>query len=1279
MADLYYYEEGYIDSGYHVYIANAEIYISPYFEDGYIDAGYYQDYSAIGALTCAAEIVTGVTVEASGTWTSEFTITALGYRLQQAESSQSTTFTQTIDATNLRGFDLALSMVADQSSLVGRIQQAAAAFTDAFTPSLVADAFKNHTAVIDVIASMNTEAVVDRSANVLLEHIADLNAMAAKTAVFSSNLSTTASATTTPVKIIDATASFAVTASVTADGFDVKFADSAIQARSNIFASRYLGTDRPVTVTGTFSSDYLVNSATRSSILSRLSKEPNWFFEIGGYIQPTGIWQSVDVKTIFTIPLGNKGNISCSIRYRAAQGVTFTVTALGVSRSYATGALYNDTAPINFTIGVSFIDGQSIAIYFSGTRLSTASNINPAGWSITNPVSVQFAQDFPYTLSGSTHNCYTNYAWLTYGDLTNGNSSSYSLTPRSNTLDTVFFYEFANGQETTAITHTGAAALATTADLSAQANPNTKSASASITAQSTVSVVAIKAIEAIATVSAESSTAITSTKIIQYTSAVNTTATLVDGLERIRYAESTQNALFSPSVAVQATKVGEIVLQSAFTVTTEANSFTDVPASLASQFAVTADVDGITRITAAALSTSLAVTAVIGTQEFAMISITGAFNATVNVEYFEGTALLAPMTATMTAAAVKTARITRTLASALTVTTNAFKADKDPAPVLIPHDRALFHFDETSNYIESYGGTHTITGTQWGFNASYNNESAKFGNYAVRNPVSQSQSAISTAPTGTDPVTVDFWWRPYADFKQVSTNNAYKNIFLWLGNNGFNDVAAIRLEYKNPDSGATNLFLRLNGNQVTLLPVANRGPTPGAGFDPYVSTQWHHVAVQRTSSQLQLFFNGQLVLDVAHTPVNLYNQFTWGSPGSTVFQVIDELRIYDSAEYSGNFTPSIQPYSVEYEYYIQKNGYAVLDSVSTLSGSAISVVFIDASLLAGTFAQTAQAQRTRTTASALTTTSTIYANAGKAAVATASVSSTATVTAQTARTRSADAAMSATSTITCAGTRVRYQSVDISSESTQITQAVKQTGNIIDCAAIVTQATVGERIRYADAAFSAFYSQLSVAAKNATGTVTLESAFSQSTSAEKNAVGVITLESQFTETANTADGKIVGFSSALSSEFTQETLGDRIQPAGSEMSIEFTITATTTDSKITRITADLAATVNLSADVKRFRDATTLEAGTFTITCVNDTIRFGAAGLSDSFSILASPTFIVRITAAFTAFNAIVTVGEVINLDPYLTLTIEAETRGLFILPENRIISIESETRVNII
>jgi hypothetical protein len=271
----------------------------------------------------------------------------------------------------------------------------------------------------------------------------------------------------------------------------------------------------------------------------------------------------------------------------------------------------------------------------------------------------------------------------------------------------------------------------------------------------------------------------------------------------------------------------------------------------------------------------------------------------------------------------------------------------------------------------------------------------------------------------------------------------------------------------------------------------------------------------------------------------------------------------------------------------------------------------------------------------------------------------------------------ATVTVTALVVRLVAASANTTA-SAQIT-AVKTTGVVSSVVVNTVISATGRGIFEGQPQLAAIASNLTVAAKNATGTVLLESVSQMQITAEKNAVGVIAFVSEFTQSTETADAKTVRASAAISAQFTQTVEGLRIQPAGANLSASVTQTTNSGLSKTTRVSAGLNTTASVIVSAARTRSTPTTLSASATIVCNNIVLREANANFSDSFDVLCSVQYIIRITATFSAFNSQLTVGEIINIDPALQLKIEAETRINKIPQETRVLSIESETRVNII
>jgi hypothetical protein len=396
---------------------------------------------------------------------------------------------------------------------------------------------------------------------------------------------------------------------------------------------------------------------------------------------------------------------------------------------------------------------------------------------------------------------------------------------------------------------------------------------------------------------------------------------------------------------------------------------------------------------------------------------------------------------------------------------------------------------------------------------------------------------------------------------------------------------------------------------------------------------------------------------------------------------LDELRFLPFKAYTANFTPETQEYNPPTQIVDNyKVSYARLDSRATLSSFGISVVTIQAELFAGTFTQTAIIGSIRSTSSNQSSAFTTFINAGKNVEIGSDLASQSTISVDAVKVSRAQADLTVVTAQSTANDRRRNTEVTAATTVSASITAVKTTGVVVNAESAVSQTVTGFRIQQGESAITALYSQLTVAFQNATGTVLLESVTQMQITAEKNAVGVIALATQFTQSTDSADSKTVRVSSAMAAEFTQVSEGLRIQPASADLTAQFTQTANTDLSKTTRVSADVNTTVSMTTVGLRLRDGIALQASLGTLSCDIDRLRQFNSNLSAViYDFTASPTFIIRVTATFSAFNSQLTVGEIINIDPALQLKIEPETRINKIPQETRVLSIESETRVNII
>jgi hypothetical protein len=218
-------------------------------------------------------------------------------------------------------------------------------------------------------------------------------------------------------------------------------------------------------------------------------------------------------------------------------------------------------------------------------------------------------------------------------------------------------------------------------------------------------------------------------------------------------------------------------------------------------------------------------------------------------------------------------------------------------------------------------------------------------------------------------------------------------------------------------------------------------------------------------------------------------------------------------------------------------------------------------------------------------------------------------------------------------------------------------------------------------------------------TANLTTIATQTTTINKFNGGVIALGASATLEA--VAGFFENFSSNLSSAVTLDCDFDNIPPTRGEANLvsaftvvasarsfsdnivlnvsAFTLSATATIKEPIRVTANLTTTAALTAVIGSIEQFAVLVMSAGTLTTQVTRQRLSSAALISRATLTASGSKVRNAQASLIAFNTVLTVGEVINLDPYLTYVIPAETRLWQITAESRIIAIEQETRVNIV
>jgi hypothetical protein len=216
----------------------------------------------------------------------------------------------------------------------------------------------------------------------------------------------------------------------------------------------------------------------------------------------------------------------------------------------------------------------------------------------------------------------------------------------------------------------------------------------------------------------------------------------------------------------------------------------------------------------------------------------------------------------------------------------------------------------------------------------------------------------------------------------------------------------------------------------------------------------------------------------------------------------------------------------------------------------------------------------------------------------------------------------------------------------------------------------------------------------------LASEATQSAQAVKTARESSTQSSEFTITAEVGD--LDSASASLTSEFSLEALGTAIDPirASADLSSDFTVSAQGTafsgfassqaaDFTISaeatvippvRITADLSLDSTLTATIGSIEQNIALIVSSGALTAEISVIKQTSASESALATLTAQAQRQFRTTSANLNAGAFsITAGDVINLDPALTLVIKSESRLFKILPESREYLVKGESRTFIV
>ncbi len=220
------------------------------------------------------------------------------------------------------------------------------------------------------------------------------------------------------------------------------------------------------------------------------------------------------------------------------------------------------------------------------------------------------------------------------------------------------------------------------------------------------------------------------------------------------------------------------------------------------------------------------------------------------------------------------------------------------------------------------------------------------------------------------------------------------------------------------------------------------------------------------------------------------------------------------------------------------------------------------------------------------------------------------------------------------------------------------------------------------------------------GQSALASTAELATTAIYTAGAVSTQSAEFALTAEVGD--LDSASAGLSATFALECSAILIEPTRASAELQVTATLTADAESLFNMRADLVSAFTVTADatlippVRAEANLSVSASMTVIIGAIEEnivllvsagTMTTDADKLADAFVTMpVTTTFTADVQRAFRTTSANlqvqgfqVTVGDIINLDPALTLTIKQEQRELIILPETRQFDLASETRTLII
>lgn len=304
MDQFYFEDDGYFESRYFVYTADATVSLSPYLEPEYLVIDYLETRGSYSLLAIDFDVVIGSIVESYGSLFAAFTTDASAVKTVSAEVSVTSAFTQTATVYRLKDIDLFAFTDAALAVEVQRLRDNNISASSAF--AIATDITVSRSLVAEPDSLFDLFAVFERSRATTLETQAafsfDSSADRTRDAISYNEISVSLEATAYRIKdgVIDISSS--ATLDLTAEIIASAESNITSTASLSVTAINLEGVELLAFTNATVSATANYTTQASSSLSTAFSKEFLASYRVGFKIQPMGFNASV---TAYNFKPGN--------------------------------------------------------------------------------------------------------------------------------------------------------------------------------------------------------------------------------------------------------------------------------------------------------------------------------------------------------------------------------------------------------------------------------------------------------------------------------------------------------------------------------------------------------------------------------------------------------------------------------------------------------------------------------------------------------------------------------------------------------------------------------------------------------------------------------------------------------------------------------------------------------------------------------------------------------------------------------------------------------------